>query len=62
MDTDFHKDSPIEYKVSMWHPEEVKELAIFLSAQTVEGMTSESIDTGDWQHNLREMNQLSGST
>jgi len=52
IDTDFHKDTPPEWKArmpKMRHPDEVKELAVFLAVQTVDNMTGESVDLAEWQ-------------
>ncbi|MFC2071851.1 SDR family NAD(P)-dependent oxidoreductase [Chloroflexota bacterium] len=49
MDTDFHKDSPPEFKVNMRHPDAMRELALFLALQTVESMTGESVGLGEWK-------------
>ncbi len=49
MNTDFHKDSPPEWKVRMRHPDGVNELAVFLALQTVDTMTGESVDLKEWE-------------
>jgi 3-oxoacyl-[acyl-carrier protein] reductase len=52
IDTDFHKDTPPEWKArmpKMRHPDEVKELAVFLAVQTMDNMTGESVDLAEWQ-------------
>lgn len=51
MDTDFHKDSPPEWKTQMRPPEDVKKLAVFLALQTVDTMTGESIALKEWEQN-----------
>lgn len=51
MDTDIHKDSPPEFKANLRHPDEVKELALFLALQTVETMTGKSVDLAEWKQN-----------
>jgi NAD(P)-dependent dehydrogenase (short-subunit alcohol dehydrogenase family) len=48
-DTDFHKDSPSEYRVGMRKPDDVSRLAVFLALQTVDTMTGESIDLREWE-------------
>lgn len=52
IDTDFHKDTPEEWKAKMppmRQPDVVKELAVFLALQTVETMTGESVDLAEWE-------------
>ena len=51
MDTDFHTDSPPEWKTQMHSPEDVKKLAVFLALQTVDTMTGESIALKEWEQN-----------
>jgi 3-oxoacyl-[acyl-carrier protein] reductase len=54
IDTDFHKESPPEWKSKMAQPDEIKGLAVFLALQTVDSMTGQSIDFGEWQKSTRE--------
>ncbi len=50
MDTDFHKDSPPDWKaMKMRPPEDVKKLAVFLALQTADTMTGQSIDLSEWE-------------
>ena len=51
MSTDIHKDTPPEFKTNMRHPDEVKELAVFLALQTVESMTGKSVNLAEWKQN-----------
>ncbi len=53
VDTDFHKESPPEWKVRMRQPDEVKELAVFLALQTVDTMPGESVDLREWESSLK---------
>jgi len=55
MATDFHKDTPAEWRTkmpNMRQPDEVKELAVFLALQTVDTMTGESVDLTEWQQSM----------
>jgi len=57
IDTDFHRGTPAEWRAkmpAMRHPDEVKELAVFLALQTVDTMTGESVDLSEWQQRRRE--------
>ena len=49
MDTDFHKESPPDWKVDIRQPDDVKKLAVFLALQTVDTMTGESVDLKEWE-------------
>ena len=51
MSTDIQKGSPPEDKINSRHPDEVKELAVFLALQTVETMTGKSVDLAEWTQN-----------
>ncbi|MFB3885127.1 MAG: SDR family NAD(P)-dependent oxidoreductase [Thermodesulfobacteriota bacterium] len=53
-DTDFHKDSPPEYRVGMRKPGDVSQLAVFLALQTVDTMTGESIDLAEWEKKFQK--------
>jgi NAD(P)-dependent dehydrogenase (short-subunit alcohol dehydrogenase family) len=48
-DTDIHRDTPPEIRATMRKPNGVSKLAVFLSLQTVETMTGESIDLAEWE-------------
>lgn len=60
VDTDFHKESPPEWKVKMRQPDDVKKLAVFLALQTVDTMTGESVDLREWEQGI-QTNQDTGS-
>jgi len=49
MDTDFHRESPPEWKLKMRPPDDVKNLAVFLALQTVDTMTGESVYLREWE-------------
>ncbi len=49
MATDIIKGLPLPNDVVIRHPDEVKELALFLALQTVDTMTGESINLGEWE-------------
>ena len=49
---DMTEDLPPEYKAKIRHPDEVKELAVFLALQTVDSMTGESVELGEWKQSL----------
>lgn len=57
-DTDFHKDTPPEFREGEWKqmrkPNGVSKLAVFLALQTVDTMTGESIDLREWERSLHE--------
>lgn len=57
-DTDFHKDTPPEFRGGDWKemrkPNGVSQLAVFLALQTVDTMTGESIDLREWEKSLHE--------
>ena len=48
-DTNLHKDTPLEIRAKMRKPHSVSKLAVFLSLQTVDTMTGESIELGEWE-------------
>ena len=52
MDTDFHKESSPEWKAKMRQPDDVQKFAVFLALQTVDTMTGESVDLGEWEGSL----------
>ena len=52
MDTDFHKESPPDWKVDIRQPDDVKKLAVFLALQTVDTMTGESVDLKEWEQSI----------
>jgi NAD(P)-dependent dehydrogenase (short-subunit alcohol dehydrogenase family) len=57
-DTDFHKDTPPEFREGEWKqmqkPNGVSKLAVFLALQTVDTMTGESIDLREWERSPHE--------
>lgn len=54
-DTDIHKATPPELRwAQLRKPNGVSKLAVFLALQTVDTMTGESVDLGEWERKLRE--------
>lgn len=49
MDTDFHKNSPPEFRRAMRKAEDVTRLAVFLALQTADTMAGESVDLAEWE-------------
>lgn len=53
VNTDFHKESPPEWRAKMRLPDDVKKLAVFLALQKVDTMTGESVDLQEWENSLK---------
>lgn len=53
-ETDFHRGASAEIRAKMRKPNGVSKLAVFLSVQTVNTITGESIDLAEWERSLPE--------